>query len=405
MKVFLAIGNKEMEEELRSGGFFEVIDSEDNLASLFDLMDFIEIDGIVVNRLLDSDGRQLSKIIKKAAGKGIKVIVLVNDMKEYNERKLITVLVNGGATAFIQFNELSAEKVADTFENYPAEFDFGLISESRIEYRETIKSVFREVIAVYSPLSEGASCIAAHLATALAEAGSYRVCLVDYNPLQPRVREIFNAGDDYSLTDALDAVVKGNLTSERLEHIAMPSRYRKNLDLIIGIYDLNEYYASTIEQYEEIIKKLKFVYDYVIIDTHSWHDVLSTDAALRLADHVIVPVIGTEGSIDSVNRYLSTFDRYRDFDVRKFKAVINQYGSRDLTSLEISAKLKLSVAGYISEHKAMRRDSCFRVSKVMNEFVPVLHCLEIDAKKKRSLPELFKRKRGVELAGSGQNQP
>ena len=178
MKVFLAIGNKDIEDALREGSY-EVVDSEDNLVSLYDLIDFVELDGIVINRLLDVEGEQLLKVVKKASDKGIRVIILVDEFKEFEERKLVVTLVNSGANSFIQFKDLTADLISNTFQNYPEEFDFSMLSEARVEYREVVKSVFKEVIAVFSPLSQGASTVAAHLAVALARSKSCRVCLVE----------------------------------------------------------------------------------------------------------------------------------------------------------------------------------------------------------------------------------
>lgn len=273
----------------------------------------------------------------------------------------------------------------------------------QVEYRKEVHSVFREVVAVYSPLSQGASCVAAHLAATLAGSGGYRVCLADFNPLKPAVRDIFDAGPGHphTLSDALEAVVNGGLTTRKLDEIAKQSRQYKNLELVYGIYDFNDYYSSKTEQYEEVINKLKLVYDYVIIDTHSWYDVLPTDAALRLADRVLLPVMGLGASISGLNRYIESFDKYNDFNVGKFKAVVNRYGPSDPTCFEIAARLEIPVAGYISEFREMRDGNCFGNRKAANEFAALLNGMGIAVKKKGGLKDVLKRKKkeGASVAG------
>lgn len=385
VKIFFSIGNKDIEEILKQGNY-EVIDSEDNLAMLCDLLDYVEMDGLVVNRLLDSeDGSQLIRVAKKAKEKEIKVICLVDDFEDYEERKLITILINLGVTAYIKFKDLTAEMICETFEKYPKEFDFDLFAKQKVEYRDIIKSVFKQVIAVYSPVSEGSSRIASHLAVSLARSKNCKVCIVDFNPLKPRFKEIFDMTPNFTLSDALDGVIKQILTPERVEGLTRQCKYQKNLDILFGLYDINDYYTSKVEQYEEIIEKLKFSYDYVVIDTHSWFDVLPTDAALRKADKVVVPVRGRPYSLEELLRYLDMFEKYQDFDIRKFGIVINQYCGTDLTSIEINAKLKYPVLGYISKNNSYQEGNCFKNQKLMNEYVDILKALGIDAKKKGTI--------------------
>lgn len=258
-----------------------------------------------------------------------------------------------------------------------------------------IKSVFKEAIAVYSPLSEGSSTVAAHLAVTLARAKKCRVCLIDFNPLKPKIKEIFDTNFDYELSDVLENMVKQTLSPEQMESMAKQSKYQKNLDLFSGLYDMNDYYSSRVEQYEEIIERLKFIYDYVIIDTHSWYDVLPTDAALRKADRVIVPVRGRKYSLEELQRYLRSFEKYDDFDTRKFGIVINQYSGNDLTSIEIGAKIKYPILGFISGHRDYHEINVFKNQVLMNEYVDILNALGVEAKKKGSILDWVKDRKKV----------
>lgn len=347
-------------------------------------MDFIEVDFIIINRLLDdNDGSTLKKIAKKVNSKNIKIIAISDDFNDYEERKLVTSLVNFNVNVFLKFSEL--DKIEEYINDYPKEFDFSIFNtkEKEVEFVETVNSVFKEVIAVYSPLSQGSSIISTHLAIALAKSKNCRVCIVDGNPLKPSFKKIFDTDFNFTLVDALSAVERENLSYEILQSYTKASKYQKNLDILAGIYDINEYYMSSKEQYLQIIEKLKFNYDYVIIDTHSWYDVLTSDAALTIADKVIVPVKGNKHDINQVNRYLSTFEKYNDFDIKKFYAVVNHYSGDDLTSIELQAKLKIDIAGYINENNDYKAKNAFKNVKVINEYVDILNVLKIDAKKQK----------------------
>ncbi len=389
MKVFLAVGNKGLEEIIRECDI-KILDSEDSLVSLLELMDFINVDVIVVNRLLDDEGDILIKIAKKATRQSIKLVVLTDDFERYEERKLITNLVNEGVNGFIKLSEISKESIQEILDNYPKEFDFSVFSEPKIEVIEKVKSVFKEVITVYSPLSQGSTTTAAHLAMKLASSKGCRVCIVDYNPLKPRFKYIFDTDFEYTMADALDAVVRKSLTYNRLEGLTKASKYQRNLDVLPGIYDMNEYYMSKSEQYVEIIEKLKFIYDYVIIDTHSWYDVLTTDAALKMADKILVPLRGNDHDIERVNKFIDMFSKYNDYDISRFYGVINYYSGKDLTFIEIESKLKLTVAGYISKDPGFEDINAFKNKKRMNEFSDILKSIGIEAKKEKSIKDFFK---------------
>ncbi|MCT4584059.1 MAG: AAA family ATPase [Peptostreptococcaceae bacterium] len=254
------------------------------------------------------------------------------------------------------------------------------------EYVDVVESVFKKVITVYSPTGEGSSCIAAHLAHAIASNKKCKVLLIDYNPLKPCQREIFNMKVDYTLKDAIESSIRRTLSNVALESYTKESKYNKNLSILSGTYDINDFYdTKDIEIYEEIIEKAKFSYDYVVIDTHSFYDIYSTDAALRLADEVLIPVRGKGSSIDTLNRYLDMFGRYNDFDIRKFKTIINKYSANDLTFIEIESKLKTEILGYISDFKDYDKSNGFKNNKLMAQYTPILNKIGIRVNKNKSL--------------------
>lgn len=376
MKVFLSIGNSSLEEVVRTGPF-EVVDAEDNLNSLYDLLEFVEVDGLVINRLL-GDSNILEKVTTRAVKKGIKVVILIKDFKDYEERKVITGLVNVGVTGFIELDKVTGEEIGKVLLDYPEKFDFGVFADTKVEYRDVVKTVFKQVFTVYSPASQGATTIAAHLAAALAKESNSSVCLLDYNPFKPWIAKIIDTKAEFGLQQAMDAATKNTLTNELLQGIAKQSKQIKKLNFISGIMDLNDYYISTLEQYEEIIKKLQFTFDYVVIDTHSYFDMLPTDAALRLADKVLVPVRAEKYSIDHLNRMLKMFKQYDDYDVKKFNVIFNAFSETDLTFVEAQSNTELPCAGFVSRSKEYYiHSNVFGNSKLMKEYSKILENLDV----------------------------
>ncbi|MFA7412494.1 MAG: AAA family ATPase, partial [Tissierellaceae bacterium] len=121
-----------------------------------------------------------------------------------------------------------------------------------------------------------------------------------------------------------------------------------------------------------VIEKLKFLYDYVIIDTHSFYDLYTTNQVLLKSDRVLVPLYGNLYDIKEVNRHMDTFKKYGDFDTRKFSFVINRYSGEDLTFIEMEANLRGEIAGYISEDKAYSRGNAFINKRLMREYLPII---------------------------------
>jgi cellulose biosynthesis protein BcsQ len=397
VKVILATGIDSINSFIKELEGVKIIDECTDLELLKEIIQYSGIDTIIINRYLDEsdEGEAIKKVVRdiREKNKDIRFVILLGQY----ETKFISSMVNIGIYDLIIGEETSSELIEDILKNPRKEFDFNKYlavkkeeakQKVRVEVVEKVQSVFKRVFAVYSPLSEGSSKVAAHLAVALARAKKCKVCLIDGNPLKPRQKEIFGLDSEYSLGDALDSILKGSLTQDRIDEIVVPSKHR-NLDVLLGLYDMNDYYASNTQQYEKLIDALKRVYDYVVVDTHSWFDVLATDASLRKADKVLLPVRGCTYSLNELRRYLDTFEKYNDFDIGKFGIVVNQYSGKDLTSFEIEAKMNYPILGYISKHILYQEKNAFKSTKLMNEYVDILNAVNIEAKKKRNLMDFF----------------
>lgn len=195
-KVLLAIGNDELEELFEKIETIEIIEKERDLEVLKDLLEFMNVDYLVINRLLDEDGKNLLDIAVLAKKKNIKVIVLLNDLEDFSEKKIITSLVAQDVYSFINFNDLKEEKIINIIENYPQEFDFKIfnnddqqvndgsiiknVKKRQGKKRETIEVelINNAVIAVYSNCSSGKSVVSWILAYCLKDR-NYKTAVIN----------------------------------------------------------------------------------------------------------------------------------------------------------------------------------------------------------------------------------
>ncbi|MGV8149591.1 MAG: AAA family ATPase [Alkaliphilus sp.] len=411
MRVYLVLGNEELEKKIGESKVFEVVDKTSNLDTFEEILEYIDttVGAIIINRLLDEqEGEKIYEICKKVLQKNIKIVVLNDDLSEHAERILTTKLVNIGVMAHLKIENLLVEQIEDILKKYPKDFDFSSFEsvssrKTKIKYVEKIetKSVFKEAIAVWSPLSSGSSTVAAHLAYTLASRSNCKVCLLDFNPLKPSFKKLFKVDFDFGLLNVLDSLERDILDNDKLLSFITTHKKQKKLDLLSGVYDLNDYYVYAsncmyLKHLDEIIEKLKFIYDYVVIDTHAYHDIQTTNQALKKADKVVVPFFGNRYDIAELNRYTDMFKKYSDFDTTKFNFVVNKYYGSDLTSFEIESALEGNVVGYISNKKEYEKNSSFNTNKIINEYVDILKKIKVGVNLKKK-HNLFSKKTGGEV--------
>lgn len=129
MKTFLAVGNEQIEEDIKRFDEIEIIDSENDLEQVYNLLEFIDLDFLIINRLLyDGQSDILFRITNMAKIKGIKIIILVDDLKNQEEKKLIAKLISEDVYSFIKFEEINL-KLIEHLKSYPQEFDFSILND------------------------------------------------------------------------------------------------------------------------------------------------------------------------------------------------------------------------------------------------------------------------------------
>ncbi|MDT8718221.1 hypothetical protein IAI10_16260 [Clostridium sp. 19966] len=124
-KIFLSLGSEELEDIFRSSEDVEIMESESNLVTVLDLIEYVQIEFLFINTLLDDEEENIARIIKKAEKLGIKSIVLVDN---FENKTFISFLVGLGVHSFVEISKVTKEIIRENVNHYPREFDFTLLS-------------------------------------------------------------------------------------------------------------------------------------------------------------------------------------------------------------------------------------------------------------------------------------
>ena len=117
IRALLAVGNEEIEGQIRNLRGISVIDSGPDIDIIADVLDYEEADYVIVNTVLsEAKSRALAE---KAREKGTKVIAIIGS----RENKALTAnLMSFGVAAIVDFTEL--DRIPGYLREYPREVDF-----------------------------------------------------------------------------------------------------------------------------------------------------------------------------------------------------------------------------------------------------------------------------------------
>ena len=179
-RLLLAIGDEEIETQIRNIKEIEVIDSDPDIEIITDILNYETADFVIVNTVL-SEEKSLA-LAKKAKEKSVKVIALIESHKN---KEFIASLVGFGVRAFIQFDEI--KKIADYIKNYPEEFDFLKLQKSNSKSTDKInREIHFEPLNLKGKITigifnicngAGATTTAVELAESIAGNGKKVVCV------------------------------------------------------------------------------------------------------------------------------------------------------------------------------------------------------------------------------------
>lgn len=284
-KVLLSIGNEEIETIFENIKGVEVVDKERDLETVKDLLEFMNIDCLIVNRLLDENGEELLDIAAKAKQRNIKVIVLLDDIEDFSEKKIITSLVAQDVYGFIRFKELKEDSIVNIINNYPDEFDFSffnyetkkksdkpkIANDSVPEKAEAIavELINNAVITVYSNCSNGKSVITWLLSLCFVDR-NYKTAVINIDKGYSANMFYGIDNDEYEgvfssfgiTNDAIDATESWNRNSNEFCYSPM-----KNLSIVCGSSGSSEELEP--DQFQRVLTATRIKNNITLIDCKS----------------------------------------------------------------------------------------------------------------------------------------
>lgn len=357
MKIFLSIGNESVENKIREYRDIDVIDSESNLDSLYDLLEFIEIDFLIINRLLYNDkGDIIFKIAQRAKSSNIKIIMLMDNISTKDEKKLITKLAAEEVYCFLKLEDLNEEKLLNCMNNYPEEFNFNFLSNSVKDEIKDVKELEKEIvkpviiekertvivkqevidnglIVVFSNKSLGASLIATALSQSFVK--EYNVTLVNLDKSNS-ANLYFNIESPTSLKSKIKANKFLNLVEESYKPV-------DGLNIITGGIDENV--EITLDKLNNLLNVIRSKSNIVILDCSEVDDIsksllCQSSSSLIVFDTSLYHVVADLKEIENLKK-----DNLINFE--KTIAIINNFNNVDYRSSDyVLIKNKLEDCGF-----------------------------------------------------------
>ncbi len=366
MKLILLTKSKDLDNRFESKQDIKVVYKADVQENIFrpDYCDrFMNIspEAILINRYIDptEDMSNLLNLLNELRDKfsHVKPLILLGDDNETE----IKILASSGYFNVLRRSEAKSTNVIIHKLTKPQD-----MFEEKEEVEEavpvlklslgTTRTEFRakQIIAVTSPLSQGASFIAWNMAKQLSKEKYIKVCLLEWNAYKPMLKRELRKKTKKSYKDVFEAYDSKQLTIERLEH--MLTRVEK-VDILFAspnIMDYHHYKSDIDKPVLESLKMLHTLYDYIIIDTHSCPDLDLTRIAMQSADRTLLVTRSSSFDLEHINSMLKNFMDYRHVDHNKIEVVVNDLGPMDPTEVEIKSQLIVEPASIIRKQSSKK---------------------------------------------------
>jgi len=138
---------------------------------------------------------------------------------------------------------------------------------------------------------EGKSTTAANLAISMAQQQE-KVLLIDGNLRNPNIHSIFKASNAFGLTDVLTETIS-------FEEAVFPSSIEKLDILTSGKTPSNPVELLASQNMQQLLQKVKSLYDIILIDSTSILEVTDTKIIANICDGVVLVVKQNKTNIES----------------------------------------------------------------------------------------------------------
>lgn len=329
---------------------------------------------VIVNRYMDQsdEGSELIKFIKQIRynNKDIHVIALLAE----NEPGLVQALVSVGVFDIIisdpnEMLESLANRICKAVQLPARQYDFNDFYQSQVKINKgieqhskadfslkiarkvVIESVFKQVIAFYSPTNSGATTTALNLGIALTESKKCKVLAMGLDMMNPKIASMLKKQPDKTIYQLINAFNKRLPLCDLIDDVVVKVG---KLDVLPSCFDYNEYYYLAEDDLRKLIHGLQKHYDYVLLDLNSYLTDKSTFLALNEAHRVyFISEPNKQALRVSMDYKKLILDKIPQCHISGI--IVNQFGGMCLTSVEIEDLIGKPPVAYISEHKAIRR--------------------------------------------------
>ncbi len=398
MKLLLVTGLLELEQKLVQAVSQDYENLEVTSVEITDGFEHVLVDDfdvLVINRYMDQsdEGTELTRFIRNARvkNKNLHVIVLLAE----NENDIIQGMVSIGVFDLIisEPNESLhslCNQIHKAIQIPSRQYDFKQFSKNeqmsvksdlnesteaasfsiKLNRKIVVESIFKQVIAIYSPTNSGATTTALNLGIALTESRKCKVLVLGLDMMNPALSYRFKRQPLMNLYQLISAHEKRMPLGEFLEDAVSKIG---TLEVISGVFDYNEFYFLKEKNLQNLILSLQKYYDYVILDLNSYVSDKATFMALSEANRIYL--VGSP-----YNHPLKILLEYEKLIKDKIPQcqisgiVINEFSGMCLTSVEIENILGKSPVAYIPQHKVIKSGGdglIFRrkIRRLYSEFV------------------------------------
>ncbi len=303
MKIIIATGSLDINKKINLAAHI-IVDSVNDLSELIDLLNYVSVDILIVNRLLDSEaGDKLIELAKTAQEKNIKIIMLTDKVDDYQERKLISVLSNLSVYSFITFADINEKTINNTINSYPKQFEFSILAETIVKEKPvtvTQERIVERIINYHNKVITivGNAELTAELAVVAAKYCNKKVCVMDLDFWDSGLDLLLNIESD--IRDSSYTSIYQYMT-ENIENTALDKNIVEQSSIKLkglNIHTLlEEYKHSNYQDYKSIainqlIDLIYRNYDLTVINANS--SVLDEYSiiAVRNSDNVIISLNG-----------------------------------------------------------------------------------------------------------------
>ena len=330
MKIFL-FGNNDVKQIVSGIKGATIVDAVQDLNMIDEVIEFIDVDFLVLDCRLDGEPDCVFSIARKAKLRDIKIILIL-DKLDIN-KEFIDKLVELGVYAHVDTSGLNITSLVRFFNSYPSSYT----AVSKTVKEETNKIVIhrtlrQQVISFVSSNSTAKADIMTQLAVLMSIRSGQRILLVNLDPFSCVPETLFGVSRDMCIEKAsknlktlsdIEETPEGNLFKHGSinEFVCKDERY-PTLSILPWLYDVKMLRHITHEYVVGILDELKRHYDTIFIDTLFGCGDISI-AAIESATNVVAIVDNNKAAVGATHSYLESLLDMRATITSRIKLIVN----------------------------------------------------------------------------------